>query len=92
MGNQHKSLSKSVRAMSKSSIDPMVISLIVNCYRIGKVVVRTRSSVDVMFCNCFLKLGLRTKDITLMPQAVLGLVEYTIHLKGIMTLPTKIGT
>jgi len=63
MNSLPKGLCEAARTIFQSHDEPIAIKLAVSNYRISRVLAGARSSIDVMFYDYFLKLGLHKKDL-----------------------------
>ena len=72
MGNSPTTSSKDIRSISESHYDSMVMKFTITNYKIGRAFINTRSFINVMFYDCFLKLGTKAEDVTLASHSIIG--------------------
>ena len=80
-----------VRSISQPYDDTMVIKSIVANYKISLVLIDTRSSINFMFYDCFVKLRLHDKDKSSIPFPIMVFIACAIYPKEIIKLSTKVG-
>ena len=77
--------------LSQPHDDFTFVMLTVANNKISMVLVDTKSSIDVMFHDRFIKLSLQYKDISPSPYPIIIFTEHTAYLKGLINSPTKMG-
>jgi len=70
----------------------MVMNLLVANYKISRVLLGAKNPINIMFHDCFAKLSLQQKNLSMAPFTIIGFTRHTTYLKGMTTIHTKVGT
>ncbi|XP_048493203.1 uncharacterized protein LOC125493737 [Beta vulgaris subsp. vulgaris] len=71
--------------------DPLVVEMKIANLRVGRVLIDSRSSADIITMDCLRKLKYEEKDLTHIDQPLVGFVGQSVHPLGSVKLPTRMG-
>ncbi|GAA0150961.1 hypothetical protein LIER_09783 [Lithospermum erythrorhizon] len=71
--------------------DPLVINPVIANFEVGRMLVDTRSSVDILFLDAYLKLGMSWEEIRPVATPLVGFTRHAVSPLGVANLMVTMG-